>query len=158
MTIIEVTDLPQIVVDAFEPGELQSIVDGLNAKALRAAPCLLDDPTPEQVSEARLTLLGTIKRWAEAGAGALTQRSRTAGPFSDSESYDTRQRTGYNLWPSEIAELQSICQTEGGDAFTVDTAVGAADRHSLTCDLRFGGIRCSCGANIAPEPIFGSLP
>lgn len=120
--IIRVDDLPRPVVDAFEPGELDRIVAGLNAKALRVAPCLLDDPTPEQLAEAGLILLGTIKRWAEAGAGALTQKSRTAGPFTDSESYDTRQRTGYNLWPSEITDLQNICiaGSDSGGAFMVD--------------------------------------
>lgn len=148
MVIIETSDLPQSVADAFEPAELQSIVDGLNAKALRAAPCLADDPRPEQLAEARLTLLGTIKRWAEAGAGALTQKSRTAGPFTDSESYDTRQRTGYNLWPSEVTDLQNICGSEGGAAFSVDTAAGSGVAHSAFCAVVFGARYCSCGADL----------
>ena len=122
MTIIDTGDLPQKVVDAFEGEELRDIVDGLNAKALRVAPCLADEPTPEQTAEAKMVLLGTLKRWAEAGAGALTQHTQTAGPFNRSESYDTRQRTGYNLWPSEVTELQSICASGTGDdgAFMVD--------------------------------------
>ena len=123
MALIVVADLPQSVKDAFEPDELAGIVDGLNAKAERVAPCLAVDPTPSQLAEAKLILLGTLKRWAEAGAGALTQRAQTAGPFSNSESYDTRQRTGYNLWPSEISQLQDLCGTSGssGRAFEVDT-------------------------------------
>lgn len=122
MAVIVIEDLPTKVVDAFEGDELRDIVDGLNAKALRVAPCLADSPTAEQSAEARLVLLGTLKRWTEAGAGALTQRSQTAGPFNQSESYDTRQRTGYNLWPSEISELQAICLSgaENDGAFTVD--------------------------------------
>lgn len=126
MPIIVVNDLPQSVKDAFEADELAGIVDGLNAKAERVAPCLTaTDPAPSegQLAEAKLILLGTLKRWAEAGAGALTQHSQTAGPFNHSESYDTRQRTGYNLWPSEITELQSLCngQARSGRAFEVDT-------------------------------------
>lgn len=39
----------------------------------------------------------------------MTQKTQTAGPFNNSESYDTRQRTGFNLWPSEIAELRDLC-------------------------------------------------
>lgn len=123
MALIVTIDLPQSVKDAFEPDELQDIVDGLNAKAERVAPCLTVDPSPSQLAEAKLILLGTLKRWAEAGAGALTQRAQTAGPFTNSESYDTRQRTGYNLWPSEISQLQDLCGNSGssGRAFEVDT-------------------------------------
>ena len=125
MSIIVVADLPQSVKDAFEADELADIVAGLNAKAERVAPCLTGvDPAPTagQLAEAQLVLLGTLKRWAEAGAGALTQRTQTAGPFNQSESYDTRQRTGYNLWPSEIADLQGLCSgSSSGRAFEVDT-------------------------------------
>lgn len=122
MALIDVGDLPQSVKDAFESLELADIVAGLNAKAARVAPCLADSPTPEQEAEARLILLGTLKRWAEAGAGALTQRSQTAGPFTTSDSFDTRQRTGYNLWPSEISDLQGVCLSgnEDSGAFMVD--------------------------------------
>ena len=131
MPIIDVNDLPQSVRDAFEADELAGIVAGLNAKAERVAPCLTGtDPAPSegQLAEAKLILLGTLKRWAEAGAGALTQRTQTAGPFNQSESYDTRQRTGYNLWPSEISQLQDLCGSSGssGRAFEVDTMPGDA--------------------------------
>lgn len=126
MPIIVVTDLPQSVKDAFEADELAGIVAGLNAKAERVAPCLADSlPSSDpKVAEAKLILLGTLKRWAQAGAGALTQRTQTAGPYNHSESYDTRQRTGYNLWPSEIAELQDVCSTgtDSDGAFMVDMA------------------------------------
>ena len=136
MALIEVIDLPQSVRDAFELEELQGIVAGLNAKAERVAPCLTATdpaPSPGQVAEAKLILLGTLKRWAEAGAGALTQRTQTAGPFNQSESYDTRQRTGYNLWPSEISELQAVCLSgaEHDGAFTVDMT-GADQSSELT--------------------------
>lgn len=167
MALIEVIDLPQSVKDAFEPAELQGIVDGLNAKAERVAPCLsVIDPAPSagQLAEAKLILLGTLKRWAEAGAGALTQRSQTAGPFTESNSFDTRQRTGYNLWPSEISELQDVCATgaDSSSAFTVDTAPGVtlAGNHSPTCNLAFGGLWCSCGASLTGGewPLYEGLP
>lgn len=133
MVILDLSDVPESVRSAFDVDELTDILAGLNAKALRVAPCLSDDPTPEQIAEARLLLLGTLKRWAEAGAGALTQRSQTAGPFNQSESYDTRQRTGYNLWPSEISELQSICLSGSGDdgAFMVDMTGSDGDTGPL---------------------------
>ena len=106
------------------PSALQSVemveamIDGANANASRVAPCLADTPTPDQTAEARLVLLGAVKRWAEAGSGAL--QSQSAGIFA--QTVDTRQRTGFNLWPSEIQALQAICSTgNSGRAFEVDT-------------------------------------
>lgn len=123
MSIIALGDLP----DSLQSVEMiADMVAGANAKAVRVAPCLAydgSDPlhpevTEDQLAEARLVLLGAVKRWAEAGAGAL--QSQTAGPFG--QTIDTRQRTGFNLWPSEIVALQDICSTEGaGRAYEVDT-------------------------------------
>lgn len=64
-------------------------------------------PTLDMLAEAKLVLIGAVKRWAEAGSGAM--QSQSAGPFSIAT--DTRQRTGYNLWPSEIDTLEAICRT-----------------------------------------------
>ena len=114
--IISAHDLPAVI----QQHELvDALVEGVNAKASRVAPCLADSPTDEQVAEARLVLIGAVKRWTEAGSGAL--QSQTAGPFS--QTLDTRQRTGFNLWPSEIEALQSICATGGeSKAFSLDAA------------------------------------
>lgn len=125
--------MAEIIAVADLPAALQSVemvadmVAGANATASRVAPCLAWDgtvegepaPSADQLAEARLVLLGAAKRWAEAGAGSF--QSQTAGPFG--VTVDTRQRTGYNLWPSEIAQLQALCRsTTAGKAFTVDTA------------------------------------
>lgn len=122
MSIIEVSDLPA----ALQSEEMiADMVAGANAKAARVAPCLVStDPSPSagQIAEARLILLGAVKRWAQAGSGAVSQQ--TAGPFS--MSMDTRQRAGFNLWPSEIEGLQDICKagSDGRLAFSIDTAPG----------------------------------
>lgn len=111
--IIKTTDLPQDVVSSVEAAVLAAMVAGANARASRVAPCLASTdpvPTADQLAEAKLVLLGAIKRWSDAGSGAFQQQ--TAGPFS--VAMDTRQRTGYNLWPSEIAQLQDICGGNGG--------------------------------------------
>lgn len=106
VTIVTVDDLPA----AIKTAELVDLmVRAANARATRVAPCLKITPTAEQVDDAKLVLVGAIKRWAEAGSGAL--QSQTAGPFG--MQVDTRQRTGYNLWPSEIAQLQDICAGSG---------------------------------------------
>lgn len=127
VAIITIDDLPE----AIQSAELvDAMVDGANAKASRVAPCLTwtgevdgDEPAPsaDQLAEARLVLIGAVKRWAEAGSGALS--AQTAGPFG--VTVDTRQRTGFNFWPSEIEGLQEICRAAGsggtGRAFEVDT-------------------------------------
>lgn len=155
MTIIAVTDLPA----SLQTAELvETMVEAANAKAARVAPCLsiASEPLPtfDQLAEAKLVLIGAVKRWVESGSGAFTQQ--TAGPFSVST--DTRQRSGYNLWPSEITTLQEICKTDsdGREAFSLDT-VGSSSlaMHDVACSLRFGATYCSCGADIAGEPIYG---
>lgn len=153
--IIQVTDLPASVQSA----ELvAAMVAGANAKASRVAPCLAStDPAPsaDQLAEAKLILLGAVKRWAEAGAGSWQQQA--AGPYSVTT--DTRQRTGFNLWPSEIEALQELCRTAGkAGAFAVDTAPGDAVQHSPLCALNFGAAYCSCGADIAGQPLYEVTP
>lgn len=156
--IIAVTDLPT----ALQSAELvASMVAGANAKASRVAPCLTwdgtvaDQPAPstDQLAEAKLVLIGAVKRWAEAGSGALSQQ--TAGPFG--MAVDTRQKSsGFNLWPSEIEQLQAICSSGpvGRQAFSIDTAPVGSDAHLPWCDLYFGGTTCSCGVDIAGYPIY----
>lgn len=117
--IIEVSDLPS----ALQTAELVDLmVAGANASASRVAPCLAgtgeDAPSADQLAEAKLVLVGAVKRWSEAGSGAFQQQ--TAGPFAVSS--DTRQRSGFNLWPSEIERLQELCASGfTGGAFEIDT-------------------------------------
>src|SRR5699024_12204137 len=93
------------------------MVAGANARAARVAPCLTETGNDSARAEARLILAGAVQRWAEAGAGAIQQV--TAGPFG--QTLDTRQRTGFNFWPSEIEVLQSLCAEDNSGAFGVDT-------------------------------------
>ena len=143
--IITVDDLPT---DVAAHVLAATWVAGANARASRVAPCLASTdpaPTADQLAEAKLILLGAITRWHQAGSGAL--QSQTALGFS--QTIDTRQRTGYNLWPSEITQLQDICKS-GSDrkAFAVDT-VGCGAVHAAICSLHFGGSECSCGAALS---------
>lgn len=157
--IIAVIDLPTAIRSA---EMINDMVDGANAKASRVAPCLDYDgtvegqsaPTADQLAEAKLVLLGAVKRWAEAGSGAL--QSQNAGPFG--MTVDTRQRTGYNLWPSEITDLQAICAGApvGREAFSIDTAGAYGTVHAESCALYFGALYCDCGADIAGFPLFES--
>lgn len=149
--IIATDDLPA----ALRSAELVNVmVAGANARAARVAPCLASTdpaPTDDQLAEARLVLIGAVQRWAETGSGALAQQA--AGPFS--MSVDTRQRGGFNLWPSEISQLQDICSSGiKASAFSVDTAPSLCGSHSPICSLAFGASYCSCGADIAGVAIY----
>jgi hypothetical protein len=119
--IITADDLPQSVRDRTDAAVLATMVAGANARASRVAPCLAATEPPataDQIAEAKLVLIGAVQRWADAGGGAFQQQ--TAGPFS--VAYDTRQRSGFNLWPSEIEDLQAICagDTATRKAFMID--------------------------------------
>lgn len=115
-------DLPDSIVSRVDATELGIMVAGANGKALRVAPCLAMASDALR-AEAVLVLFGALKRWSEAGAGAV--QTRQAGPFS--ETLDTRQRTGYNLWPSEIETLQELCASGAeGKAFSTDTIPATA--------------------------------
>ena len=163
-TLIDDGDLPARVVSQLESDELDTMLNGLNAKAVRVAPCLgwtgvdADHPVPSDdvLAEAKLILLGIVKRWAEAGSGAFTQKTETTGPYSSMQTVDTRQRTGYNLWPTEITQLQDLCRTADSTAtaFSIDTAPSLGCGHLLWCSLNFGATYCSCGVDIAGEPIY----
>jgi len=146
VAIINTTDLPAAIQSA---EMVEVMVAGANARATRVAPCLASiDPAPsaDLLAEAKLVLIGAVKRWVEAGAGAL--QSQTAGPYG--LTVDTRQRTGYNLWPSEIEQLQELCRdatTASSGAFSI-TPSGATPNHMPWCALLLGANYCSCGADL----------
>ena len=143
-------DLPKQV----QEHELVSaMVAGANARARRVAPGLWDEDKDGARAEAKLILLGAVQRWSEAGAGALSQVQ--AGPFQMST--DNRSRSGFNLWPSEIEDLQALCASASPGAFSIDTVgVNAHVNHGETCSLVFGGATCSCGAFLTGNgPLWG---
>lgn len=156
--IIIDADIPSSVKSDLDPATLVIMLAGANASAGRVAPCLVDTTTPptaDQLAEAKLVLLGAVTRWSQAGAGGVTTVQQGAGPFQQSTTTDNRPRSGYKLWPSEIAQLQDICkgQTKAG-AFSIDTAPSLDGQHAPWCALAFGATYCSCGVDIAGYPIF----
>ncbi|WP_404850324.1 hypothetical protein [Dietzia kunjamensis] len=125
--ILTEADLPATVASHELVGVM---VAGANARALRVAPCLAEEGNTAARAEAKLILAGAVQRWAEAGAGGIQQV--TAGPFG--QTLDTRQRTGFNLWPSEIEVLQDLCTRDNGGAFGIDTmpTTGTTTVHPFT--------------------------
>jgi len=131
------------------------IVDAM-AMAVLAAPCLDDDDLdPKKAAAAKAVIRGAILRWNEAGTGAATQLAA----LGFSQTMDTRQQRRGMFWPSEIEQLQKICQDQSssGGAWSYDT-VGTTTIHADTCSLNFGATYCSCGADIAGYPLWDPQP
>jgi hypothetical protein len=57
--------------------------------------------------------------------------------------------------PSEITDLQKLCAGDATGIFGIDT-VGTASIHDEACSLYFGATYCSCGADLAGFPLWGS--
>lgn len=124
------------------------IKDGM-ALARRVAPCIDDDDFP--FADAAVAIIrGAILRWADSGSGALSSDAKTAGPFSQTTTYDTRQQRRTLFYPSEISELQKLCMdANSGGAFAIDTAprsAGRCLREYDGCSYLFGTTSSPCTA------------
>ena len=122
-----------------------------------AAPCLKEPEFRENaplMAAVKAVLRGAILRWNDAGSGAVTQ----VGAGSFQQTIDTRTTRRAMFWPSEIEQLRDLCNTfnniQSEGAFSVDTAVAQGSIHRPWCSLHFGADYCSCGADIAGEPIY----
>lgn len=138
-----------------DPVKAEAMIEDAEAMALLTAPCLADLPedSPKRGS-VKAVARTAILRWNDAGAGALQQVS--AGPFQQSVQPQSRRAMFY---PSEIEHLRNLCKgDDGGKAFAIDTVPTGGAGHSVICSLMLGGVRCSCGADIAGEPIYGGYP
>lgn len=101
--------LPEITV---EKGE--AMIAGALARAKLVAPCLTDETFP-YADAVRAILVRVIVRWNDA-AGEVTQVIR--GPFAE------RRAVSRELWwPSEVAELQSMCKATGDDESPTGSAL-----------------------------------
>lgn len=133
---------------------LAAMIADVSAMAVLVAPCLGDEAelSDQQKAAAKAVLRGAILRWNDSGTGAF--QSQTAGPFT--VQMDTRQQRRGAFWPSEIEQLQGICQDgTGGGAFTLDTAPKGGSIHAPTCSIFFGTTwGCSCGADLAGYPLW----
>ncbi len=143
MAAVELTPADLAPFSAIESTKAQAMIDDTLARAARFAPCI-EDAEFAYPAAAKAVLRAVVLRWNDAGSGALS--SQTAGPFG--QAIDTRRETGPKFWPSEISELQALCQTDDstGGAFNVDTVSTYCGGHADICALNFGAEYCSCGA------------
>lgn len=119
--------------------------DGL-ALARRIAPCIDDDDFAFPEAAAAI-IRGAVLRWADSGSGALSSEQSSAGPFSQTQTYDTRQARRSLFFPSEISELQKLCRANVGGAFSIDT-IGhrrrGCTRDPIGCPYLLGSLSSPC--------------
>ena len=130
-----------------EPAKAEAMIADVLGMAKHLAPCIFEYEF-DNPEAAKAILRQAVLRWNEAGSGATQQL--TALGFS--QSFTQQPRYGIFL-KSEIEQLQAMCDTRKGGAFSIDTAPYETPVHSDVCDLVFGGESCSCGADLT-----GSLP
>jgi hypothetical protein len=136
---------------SIQEAKAQAMIDDALALAARVAPCITEG-TFAYDAAAKAILRGAVLRWHEAGSGARS--SFQVGAVQ--EAYDTRQTRRGMFWPSEITELERLCQeSQSGAAFSIDTVPYELELHAESCALRLGADYCDCGANYAGFPIFG---
>lgn len=150
-----------------DPAKADAMIEDAESMAILTAPCLPglttapEGETPEAAAlrQAKLNaikaiLRGAILRWDDSGSGAVQTAQEQMGPFGVQQTLTPQTRKSM-FWPSEIEQLQGICSSgEKGKAFTLDTAPGGCSGHLPWCALMFGATYCSCGVDIAGEPIF----
>lgn len=159
-TFIQPDDLAPFA--TIDMAKASAMIADAESQAILTAPCLAvlttvpAGETPEALAlrTAKLDavkgiLRGALLRWNEAGTGAI--QTTGTGPFSTTVQFQARRSM---FWPTEITDLQGICKDpNAGKAFAVDT-VGPDSAHLPWCNLNFGATWCSCGVDVAGEPVF----
>lgn len=149
-TLISSTDLSAFA--TINPVKAAAMIEDATAQAIITAPCLTGTLTEVQALAVKGILRAAILRWNDAGSGAKVTQQTTAGPFSSSDTFDTTNQRRGVFWPSEITALQRICKV-APSPYGVDMG-GTSVAHLAWCDVMFGGIVCTCGVDIAGEPIY----
>lgn len=127
-----------------------AMIADVEALAINAAPGLKEELDATQLATVKAILRAAVLRWDDAGSGGVQQQ--TAGPFG--LTVDTRQGRYGQLWPSEESALQKIVAGTRGKAFTVDMVGAISSAHLPWCSQSLGATYCSCGADIADQPIY----
>jgi hypothetical protein len=114
---LSVDDLTPFAPD-IDSGKAEVMIADALALAARVAPCIETTDDESVTAAAKAIVRGAVLRWHASGDGAVQHIS--AGPFQ--QSIDTRQARRSMFWPSEISDLQSLCDTGARrKAFMVDT-------------------------------------
>lgn len=130
-----------------------AMIADATAMAELVAPCISSaDLSEKKAAAAKAILRAAILRWHDSGNGAVSQQ--VAGPFQ--QVLDTRQQRRSLFWPTEIEQLQKICQADstGGRAWGYDGVGWDTPQHAEICALNFGADYCSCGAVLCGTPLY----
>jgi hypothetical protein len=114
---LEPIDLPDSVGTSPEGLTVVQMIEDAEALAVLAAPCITAADFTQQAA-VKAILRGAILRWNDSGSGVLV--SETTGPFG--KTLDTRQERRTMFWPTEIVQLQNLCTSSKGSAFTLSLA------------------------------------
>ncbi|MGV0805805.1 hypothetical protein [Mycolicibacterium setense] len=138
---IETDDLEPFA--TIDPAKAAAMIADALAMAKLVAPCIADVDFAHP-DAAKAVIRGAILRWNEAGQGAVSQLQA----MSFSQMTDTRQPRRAMFWPSEIEQLQKMCQDPQADsgAWGYDAAGTGGIWHADTCAINFGATYCDCGA------------
>lgn len=129
-----------------------ALIASARAQAIEAVPAILTATFIADVNKMEVLkgiLRGAVLRWYDNGDQGISAKQQAAGPFSISETIDTRQPGGYSLWPSEIERISRAAfgNQASGKAFAINTVPGTgASPHADICSINFGATYCSCGA------------
>lgn len=152
MTAVSISTSDLAPFATIDPGKAAAMIADAMAMAKLVAPCIVtaDFAHPDA---AKAIIRGAILRWNESGQGGLSQSTQTAGVFTQSDSFDNRQPRRAMFWPSEIEQLQKMCQAaDSGGAWGYDTLGCATVQHADVCSANLGANYCSCGAILAGGP------
>ena len=143
MAAVELTPDDLAPFATIDDAKAEAMIEDALGMAKLLAPCIFDDDF-EHDAAAKAVLRGAVLRWNEAGQGAVTSLSA----LGFGQSFDTRQPRRGMFWPSEIEQLQSMCNSREGGAYTIDTAPYDCPIHADVCNLNLGADWCSCGADL----------
>lgn len=91
------------------PEVANAMIDDLEAQVLEVCEELLDPAHPYAAS-VKAILRQAALRWHRAGEGGLSSQQMASGPFSFTQSYDTRTSGQGRLYPSEVQRLRALCR------------------------------------------------
>lgn len=141
MITIRVEDLTALRPN-LDAAKAAKMIQGAVARAAQVAPCLLADSFAGE-DVARAIILDALVRRVDGGGGAVTQSQQTAGPFSHTQTVDSR--SALNLFTAqERADLAALCGRRQR-AYTINTAPSAAPTDPLHGVRVNGPVGCGPG-------------
>lgn len=110
--------------------KLRIMIDDVVARAINIVPSLGHEVEPRQAAVAQAVLRKAIIRWIDSGSGGRTTHTQSAGPYSESMTY---QNGGDRpiFYDSEIEELKALFpDIDGSSPKAASFDMAKTDMHS----------------------------